>query len=392
MKRLGVFFIPVLCLLILAQCGSESGKSFSVSGDLEYPADFSIKLIYLGIEKAQTIDSTIMKSTRDFNLEGNLKHPGLFLLRIGSVDDIYLVIQPGDKIILDINNSEDGVSYTVEGSVDSRLVNEIMIQNKRVRASITKVSMEYEQSKNNPETFLKEKIRLDSTYDGLIKKHKQQTIDFIKQNSQSLATIFAVYQNFGQRNSQPLFDKYDDLEIYDFVDSCLTPLYPSTDAVIALNRDVTLMKEQIKQKEYSEKVIAPGKHFPDFSLKDISGKTVKLSDYSGEPVIFVFFAVWNEQSVDMVKGLNNMVNQKPYKDQKIVAISFDKSKEKLNDFVKSNQIKFPVICDYNYWDSPLTKQFGVREIPDLLLINKDHITYQRNLLLEELKQTLTEWK
>ncbi len=392
MKRFGVLIIPVLCLLLLNQCGSESGRNFSVSGDLDLPADFNIKLIYLGIEQARTIDSLKMDNTKEFSLEGNLKHPGLFMLRIGPVEDIYLVIHPGDKIILDINNAKNGLSYTVEGSVDSRLVNEIMIRNKRVRASITQISVEYEQSKNNPETFLKEKIRLDSSYDALIKNHKQQTIKFIKENARSLSTIFALYQNFGQHNSQPLFDKYDDLKIYDFVDSSLTPLYPSTDAVIALNRDVTAMKEQLKQKEYSEKIITPGKRFPDFTLTDITGKPVTLSNYKQEPVVFVFFAAWDEASVEMILNLNRMTGQYPLKNQNIIGISFDTSKEKLNDFVQSNQIKFPVICDYNYWDSPLVKQFGVREIPDLLLINKDHITYQRNLLLEELKQTLTEWK
>jgi peroxiredoxin len=36
------------------------------------------------------------------------------------------------------------------------------------------------------------------------------------------------------------------------------------------------------------KLITPGELAPDFALKDVSGKTVRLSDFRGKPVVLAF--------------------------------------------------------------------------------------------------------
>jgi len=36
------------------------------------------------------------------------------------------------------------------------------------------------------------------------------------------------------------------------------------------------------------KLITPGEMAPDFELKDIDGKIVRLSDFRGKPVVLVF--------------------------------------------------------------------------------------------------------
>ncbi len=36
------------------------------------------------------------------------------------------------------------------------------------------------------------------------------------------------------------------------------------------------------------KLIASGDMAPDFELKDVQGKTVRLSDYRGKPVVLAF--------------------------------------------------------------------------------------------------------
>ena len=75
-----------------------------------------------------------------------------------------------------------------------------------------------------------------------------------------------------------------------------------------------------------------------------------------------------------------------------MGISFDSSPEKLKAFVEDNNIRFPIACDYAYWDSEYVQQFGVRSIPDILLLDKNHIIYKRNTNSQELIQTIAEWK
>lgn len=379
-------------LVYLISCSQHEGEKISVTAELELPANTQVKLIHLDIDKATTIDSVLLVNDKEFSLTWNLEHPALFTLRLVGIQDIFMVIHPGDEIHLNIDNTISPIGYTVEGSTDSRLVNEIMTQHYRVRGDITQLSIDYENSKRNPETFSAQKVKFDSIYDNLIDDHKKNTTEFIRKNAESLACIFALYQDFGKQKSQPLFDKYADIDVFNLVDSCLSSRYPLTDAVIALNRDVTEIKEQIKHKEFAEQMVVPGKLAPEFEVITLDGQIISLSDFEAEPVVYLFFAVWNKASTEAVIEINQLISKYPYRKLKVIAISFDTSKEQLQKFIDDNQISIPIACDYKYWESDYVNQFGIQNIPDIILLDKNHIIYNRNIHTQELIQILSEWK
>ena len=392
MRKIYNSFFLLTTALLLAGCGGQSGTDFNLSVNLVLPQPVQAKLLYLGEAKATVVDSVLLDKGNMFSLSGELEYPSLFTLRISGMEDIYLIINPKDDMIIDIDNSIRSNAYTITGSTDSRLVNEVMTMNRRVRNAITELSINYENSKNNPETYEVQKIKFDSIYDNLLNDHKTFTIDFIASNPNSLACIFALYQDFGVQKSQPLFDAFEDIAIFNSVDSSLTAIYPQTEAVIALNKDVTELKEQIKHKRFSEKLITPGKKAPDFEVKTLDGTKLSLEQMEPEPIVYVFFALWNEESVKQVLDINDKVKKYPFRRLKVIGISFDTSPEKLAQFIDENGISFPVVSDFKYWDSPYVKQFGVRQIPDILLLDPNHIVHKRNLSSNELFQTLSEWK
>ena len=382
----------VLAIALVYGCNNNTKSSIHIEGSIALPVQAEVKLIYLGLEKATVVDSLKLSNELSFELNGVIEQPALFTLRVEGLRDIFLVLHPGDHINLDIDNATAPASYTVEGSTDSRLVNEIMTRHFRVRDEITQLSIEYEQSKRNSETFSANKIVFDSVYNNLLAEHKKETVEFIKRNPKSLAGIFALYQDFGKQRPQPLFNIYEDIEVFNIVDSNLVALYPLTEAVQALNRDVADIQKQIELKTYSDQLIEPGKKAPEFEVITTDGSKIRLSDYKGEPVVYLFFAVWNKESADNLIALNEFKSKYAYRDLKIIAISFDTDREKLQAFIESNSISIPVVCDYKYWDSEYVNQFGVQRIPDILLLNRSHIIYNRNLSSQELIQTLTEWK
>jgi peroxiredoxin len=386
------FTLLVAFVLVLASCKEDTGNSFVVKGKLEVMQNTDARLYQLGIEKAILVDSVQITGEGIFELKGTIEHPALFSLNIGSFEEIYLVIHPGDDVTTEIDNTIYPRGYTVEGSTDSRLVRELMQKQMQVRDQITQISIEYENSKRNPENFEENKARFDSIYNSVLEDHKQFSTAFIQSNSKSLATIFALYQNFGVRKNIPLFDSYSDIEVFNFVDSCLSAQYPQTEAVIALNRDVTELKAQVEHKKYSEQLITPGRKAPDFEVITIDGNLLTLEDYSNEPVVFVFFAVWDASSVEQLLTINSFVQQYPYRKVNVVGVSFDTSPEKLRNFIEENNVTMPIACDYKYWESGYVHQFGVQHIPDILLLNTSHIIYQRDLSAQETIQIITEWK
>lgn len=385
LKGLTIFLLAIS----IGSCKNNKSET-SIKGSLKIAMDVPVWLGDLNVENVIPIDSTKTNESGEFSLTLDVAEPSLYILKVGP-KSIYLVLKPKDDINIEIDNSIEESPYYVEGSTDSRLVQEIVTKQERVLDEITKISLDYEESKMDPENFLEKKAEIDLHYNNLLENHKSFTRNLIINNPQSLACIFALYQNFGKTN-QPLFDKFDDFDVFNMVDSTLSAKYPNTPAVQALNRDVTDIKAQLKYKNYAEKLTEPGRMAPEFDITTIDNNQITLSEYTNHPVIYFFFATWNKPSAEEALLLNEIFKKYRYRGLRVVGISFDSSEEKLRDFIEENKILFPVACDYLYWDSDYVKQFGVRELPELILLTPDHIIERRKINTTELNHILTEWR
>lgn len=386
------FLLSVLAIfvsLIMFQCGGEK-TNFRVSGQFKTPYKGHVTIGVMGLTETSTIDSALVDEDGKFTLRGYCNEPSLCVVRYDK-EKIYLVVKPKDKISIDVDNSMPKHGYYIKGSLDSRLIQTLIVEQVKVLDKITEISVEYEKSKLDSKTFETRKVLFDSIYDNLLINHKKFTEKFIRENPSSLACIFALYQNFGRTN-QPLFDKYNDIKIFNLVDSNLTARYPKTPAVIALNRDVSEIIEQINFKKISDQLIKPGRKAPDFVVETIDTNTIYLNTLAGRPVIYFFFASWNRASSIEATKMNQLYLN--YKNQglQLIGISFDSSYEKLKSFMDTNKIQFPVACDYGYWNSKYVTEFAVRFIPDAILLDRNHIINKRDINSEELKLTLEEWR
>lgn len=381
----GILFFAVL----LTNCKNQN-SNVSIEGKLKIPAETNIWLGNMDVDKVIAQDSSSTNAQGEFSLNIQVDVPSLYQLNVGNMP-IYLVIKPGDNISIAIDNSISVTSYYVEGSTESRLVQNVVTTQERVLDQITKISLEYEEIKLDPESFSSKKEKLDQSYNELLSNHKSYTEKLIYDNPKSLACIFALYQNFGKTN-QALFHKFDDFTIFNFVDSTLSLTYPNTPAVQALNRDVASIRDQIKFKTFSDNLTEPGRKSPEFEIQTLNGNFITLRDFKDKPVVYFFFAVWNKSSVKEALALNELYKKNHYRGLKVIGVSFDSSKDKLQEFIDKHEIAFPIACDYLYWDSKYVMQFGVKKVPDLILLNPNHIIEQRNISTSELTLILKEWR
>lgn len=377
-------------MIVLTNGCHRTKSNYSVKGTFKIPLKTTIYLGKLGVSAVEPVDSCQVEDDGTFLLKGYDQQPALYVLAFDKTS-IYIVVKPDDKLKVDIDNAINPLSYYIEGSVDSRLVRDLVFEQGKILAGISELSRDYEKSKENSETYLEKKPIFDSLYDNILAKHREYTTKFIHANPTSLACIFALYQNFGVQN-QPLYDKFEDISVFNFVDSNLSLLYPKTPAVIALNRDVTDIKEQIKQKKYSENLFRPGRMAPDFDVVSIDSVPVSLSENRGKPIILIFFATWNKPSSQEAIAINQVFRNYKARGLEVVGFSFDKSQQMLQAFIDTNKIEFPVVCDYGYWDSKYVSQFGIRVIPEIILLDKNHITIQRDIKSPELISILEEWR
>lgn len=112
---------------------------------------------------------------------------------------------------------------------------------------------------------------------------------------------------------------------------------------------------------------------PDFSLKDLNGKTVKLSDYKGKVVILNFWAVWCKYCKEEMPDLNEL-NAELEKDNEavILAVDVQESSGTVKNYLSSNKINLKVLLDEN---GSVAQSYGISGYPTTFIINNDGTLY-----------------
>ena len=114
--------------------------------------------------------------------------------------------------------------------------------------------------------------------------------------------------------------------------------------------------EQVVQAEVGTEV---GMQAPDFTLTNMNGEEVSLSDYQGQRVFLNFWASWcppcKKEMPDMQK-----LHEKYGDELKILAVNIGESKSATASFMMKNKLNFTVLLDKN---KSTAQNYLVRGIP-----------------------------
>jgi thiol-disulfide isomerase/thioredoxin len=109
---------------------------------------------------------------------------------------------------------------------------------------------------------------------------------------------------------------------------------------------------------------------PNFSLPDLSGKTVSLADYKGKILLLNIWATWCAPCVKEFPSMKGLVEH--FKGEvAILAVSHDKSREDIDSFIKTFgglPEDFVVVWDK---DKTVAKMFGTEVLPETYILGKD---------------------
>ncbi len=110
-----------------------------------------------------------------------------------------------------------------------------------------------------------------------------------------------------------------------------------------------------------------GKKAPEFSVKDLSGKEVSLSSFGGKPVLLNFWATWCPYCREERPYLNALYKEYKGKGLTVVAVSTDRSPEKVKEYLKNVPLDFVILHDDKKEAATL---YGVHALPVTFFIDR----------------------
>jgi peroxiredoxin len=138
---------------------------------------------------------------------------------------------------------------------------------------------------------------------------------------------------------------------------------------------VTGTSEATKSPEPAQKTEAK-----DFSLKDLKGSTVTLSEFKGKKVVLlVFWATWCSFCKEEVPSLISLSESLKDRDFQILAVSVKESEKTVSAYVEKNKIPYTVLLDPD--GKMAGDDYGVIGVPTNVIIDKSgRIEYSANEL------------
>lgn len=302
---------------------------------------------------AERLDSVNI-TKEPFVFSTKIAEPGIFQLNVGSEQLIGLVLDGGEKLSVEaegITPTDRAPVVKVEGSVAMQTFSELQTAHMAFISKVKEIDGKFQASSNE-----NTRLKLREEYLALLKDHNTQIVDKVRSLGTSAAGILAANN---------------------FLDASASGDYH------------TVLAEQIMKEGKQSKLALffvqqvnkarmglPGVVAPDFSLKNLKGEDIKLSDLRGKLVVLDFWATWCGPCLMSFPGMQKAMEK--FKDRDDVAFVYintfervpeESTKTHVDTFVNRRGLTFlNTVLDVG---SQVSYLYGVESIPTKFFIDKE---------------------
>ena len=106
---------------------------------------------------------------------------------------------------------------------------------------------------------------------------------------------------------------------------------------------------------------------PNFTLKDLSGKTRSLKDYRGKIVLLNFTTTWCPYCKKDIPNLKKLYTSMKGKGFELVSIYVAESPKKVASFVEKYALPYTILVDS---EASVARTYGIRGVPTKIVVAK----------------------
>ncbi|MCX7710818.1 MAG: TlpA family protein disulfide reductase [Clostridia bacterium] len=107
---------------------------------------------------------------------------------------------------------------------------------------------------------------------------------------------------------------------------------------------------------------------PDFTLNDLDGNKVTLSQLQGKKVFLNFWATWCPPCRAEMPDIEKLKKETTIEDLVILAVNIGEDKETVSKFIQKNSYSFKILLDQK---GTVAEQYKVNSIPASFFMNTD---------------------
>jgi uncharacterized pyridoxamine 5'-phosphate oxidase family protein len=378
MKKVFYFLVT---LIVVSSCGKKT--NFTVSGQMDGGAGKTVYFNKLLISSQLSSDSVRLDKEGSFRFKGNTSSPAFYILKLSKNSFATLLVDSAENVIISGSYKNFMHDYKVTGSPGSSILRDLDNRFYKVKSQIDSLTKLYNSHKNDP-LYAPKIDEWNTRYNGLTTDHSNYVTSFVKRNPFSLASVYALYQKWDEKNFV-----INDLQTMKTAASALFAVYPKNEQVIALyNNTLQYVKEE-NSKKLNEALKNNAVNTPNIVLPDADGHERDLWSLHGKYVLLHFWSAKDRASRIVNPVLAEIYQKFKNRGFEIFMVSVDNDRIAWMEAIANDNLSCINVGDMK-GSYQATNNYNIQELPFNYLLDKEGNIVGRNLKGPALYRTLSD--
>ena len=258
-----VWFLLILITVVFVSCKKTpraGADEIVINGKLTNSIGKMIWLSEFDGKKTHIIDSVNIEEDESFSFKIKPMYAGFYIVSSRKNDIAFLIGNKGETIMLSGDADHLSFTWNARGSDETTLyLNWWNVSRKQIK-QIDSLTLLFRSIHMDPDN-LASRIRLDSIFNALMEKQREDATHFINKNPGSLASLMVIDAKFSKL---PLFYEERDINYFKMLDSGLSKTYKGNPLVIGFHERVQRILKRIKNHQQDNRLLPPGELSPSY--------------------------------------------------------------------------------------------------------------------------------